>query len=881
MSAFSDVIERLRTLVFRHQEERELEEELRFHVSMEADSREKGGLSPAEARRQSMLALGGIEQTKEDVRDARGTRFVEDTVGDFKQALFALRKRPAFAIVAILTLALGIGGTTAVYSAVDAVLLQPLPYQESGQLVRLYQHFVGNKNDNYVTPVHYLAYRKELKSFEAVAALDNYRAASADIGGSTHPERIRLLAVSAEYFSVLRVKPKLGRAFREDEESGADVVVLNESLWKRALNSDPAIVGKPFMMSGTSYTVVGVVADTVADPVEGHIDAWVPLNLTAGKDPSNANNHYLSVIGRMRGSTQITRAQAELDKFSEQLALQYTGGAAQNRAHLQPLKENVVGSASRSLMLMLGAVFLVLLMVCVNIANLLLVRSSERAREFAVRSALGAKRSRLIRQLLVESLTLAIAGACAGLMVARLAMSGMVALGNGAIPRLATLTLEPRLLAFAIGVATVCAVLFGLAPALRMTRAQPSDVLRQQARSTTGNRAQSRLRESLVVAQVALAFVMLVGASLLLASFRKLQQVELGVNTANVIAYELKLPSSRYDSTARALFYERVAEQEMQIRGVVAAGGVSKLPGTGSYNQWGTRPITGPMASRADEIQLSVQQRVVSGEYFRAVGIKLLTGRFFDGRDVAGSPPRAVIGKMVADTYFPGVNAVGQIIETADGKHEVVGVVSDVSVNSEGTMIPVLYHAHAQFAGDRNWELTQVVAVSGEPAAAIPQLRTTLSALDPELVMYKPTPLAEVIGQGVASRVFTLRILTAFALVALSLAALGLFGVLSFTVKLRTQEFGIRMALGASRRAIRNMVLQRGLWVAGVGVAIGIVGAMAISRVMASMVFQVSPFDPRVIGGSILFMALVAAVAAYVPAFRATNVDPREALAGE
>lgn len=881
MSAFSDVFERLRTLVFRRQEERELEEELRFHVSMEAELQKELGYSTAEAHRRSVMALGGIEQTKESVRDARGTRILEDSIADFRQALYALRKRPAFAIVAILTLALGIGGTTAVYSAVDAVLLQPLPYPESGQMVRLYQHFVGVKNDNYVTPVHFLAYRKELASFESVAAINNYRAASADIGGSTNPERIRLLPVSAEYFNVLRVKPKLGRAFRENEENGAAVVVLNESLWKRVLNSDPAVIGKPFMMSGSSFTVVGIVADTVADPVEGHIDAWVPMDLTPGKDPSNANNHYLSVIARLRNTTPITRAQSELDKFSEQIALQYTGGAAQNRAHLQPLKENVVGSASRSLMLMLGAVFLVLLMVCVNIANLLLVRSSERAREFAVRSALGAKRSRLIRQLLVESLTLAILGALAGLVVARLAMSGMVALGNGAIPRLATLTLEPRLLAFAIGIATVCAVLFGLAPALRMTRAQPSDVLRQQARSTTGNRAQSRMRESLVIAQVALAFVMLVGASLLLASFRKLQQVELGINTTNVVAYDLQLPSSRYDSTARALFYERVAEQEMQIPGVRAAGGVSKLPGTGSYNEWGTRPVTGPMAARADEIRMSVQQRVVSGEYFRAVGVKLLAGRFFDGRDVAGSPPRAVIGKLVADTYFPGMNAVGQIIETADGKHEVVGVVSDVSVNSEGNMIPVLYHAHAQFAGDRNWELTQVVAVSRDPVAAIPELRKTLASLDPELVMFKPTPLSAIIGQGVASRVFTLRILTAFALVALSLAALGLFGVLSFTVKLRTQEFGIRMALGASRSAIRNMVLQRGLTVAGIGVVLGLVGALAISRVMASMVFQISPFDPAVIVGSILFMTLIAAAAAYVPAFRATTVDPREALAGE
>ncbi|MEO7360859.1 MAG: ABC transporter permease, partial [Gemmatimonadaceae bacterium] len=393
MNVISDFMERARTLVFRRQEERELEEELRFHVSMETELQQKRGLALNEAHRQSMMSLGGVEQTKENVRDARGTRILEDSIGDFKQALYALRKRPSFAIVAILTLALGIGGTTAVYSAVDAVLLQPLPYAESYQMVRLYQYFVGDKTDTYVTPVHYLRYREQLKSFEGVAAISNYRTVSADIGGSTHPERIRLLPVSAEYFSVLRVVPKLGRAFRTEEENGAPLVVLNESLWKRALDADPQAIGKTLMMSGTTYTVVGVIADSVADPIEGHIDAWVPIDLTEGKDVSNANNHYLSVIARLGKNTTFARGESELDRLGEQLASQYAGAAGTIRAHLQPLKENVIGSASRSLMLMLGAVLLVLVMVCVNIANLLLVRSSERAREFAVRSALGAKRS--------------------------------------------------------------------------------------------------------------------------------------------------------------------------------------------------------------------------------------------------------------------------------------------------------------------------------------------------------------------------------------------------------------------------------------------------------------------------------------------------------
>ena len=347
MSVITDVLERLRTLVFRRQEERELEEELRFHIGMETELQQKRGLSPTEAHRLSLMALGGVEQIKEGVRDARGTRILEDSVGDFKQALHALRKRPSFAIVAILTLALGIGGTTAVYSAVDAVLLQPLPYAESSQMVRLYQHFVGVKNDNYVTPVHYLAYRDQLKSFDGVAAINNYRSVSADIGGSTHPERIRLLPVSADYFKVLRVIPKFGRGFRTEEENGAPLVVLNEALWKRVLDADPAAIGKTLMMSGTTYTVVGVVADSVADPIEGHIDAWVPIDLAEGRDASNANNHYLSVIARLGKNTTFARGQAELDQLGAQLALQYAGDAG-NHSRAPATAERKCGWISQS-----------------------------------------------------------------------------------------------------------------------------------------------------------------------------------------------------------------------------------------------------------------------------------------------------------------------------------------------------------------------------------------------------------------------------------------------------------------------------------------------------------------------------------------------------
>ncbi|MEO8448419.1 MAG: ABC transporter permease [Gemmatimonadota bacterium] len=881
MSGFSDFIERLRLLLFRRREERELAEELHFHVDMEADQNRRLGLDETEARRRGRIALGGVEQVKEEVRDARGTRLLEETVGDVAHTIRGLVRSPGFSIVVVLTLAIGIGGTTAVFSAVDAVLLQPLPYQQPGQLVRLYQYYAGKTDDvGFVTPVHYLAYRGRMASFESTAAMFTYHQSGADIGGSERPERIQLLPVSPEYFGVVRVQPRLGRGFQAQEENGARVVVLSDELWQREFQGDRSAVGRNLTMSGVPYTVVGVMPPGFTDPIAGRIDAWVPEDLSEGRDPSNSGNHYLTVIARLRPLTPVARAQAELDALGVALARDYPNNN-EIRARLAPLKEDIVGPASRSLEIMLGAVALVLLLVCVNIANLLLVRGSERAREFALRSALGAPRTRLVRQLLIESVILALAGAGAGLVLARGIMSAIVALGSGSIPRLTTLSLEPRLLAFSVAVASLSALVFGLAPALRSTRTEPGDVLRDQSRSATGSGSQSRLRSGLVVSQVALAFVLLAGAGVLIASFERLRRMDLGVETDGVLTFELQLPAARYDSIMRARFYQELAVQVERIPGVRAAGGISKLPATGTYNVWSAEAMTGPLAG-AKGARVVAEQRVVSGDYFRTLGIPLLGGRAFDARDVAGAQPRVIISKRLAELIFPDVDPIGQRVRAGNRVSEVVGVVPDVALDVEGRRaLPYVYHPHAQFAGDRNWELSQVVSATVPFEQLEPVVRRTLAVLDPELVMYRPTTLAETIGRGTAGRLFTVRILTSFALVALALAALGLFGVLSYAVRLRAREFGIRMALGADRRAIRGMVLRQGLTVTAVGVGIGLLGAAALSKLMAAVVFQVSPLDPLVLAGAVVFMGSVAVIAAYLPAYRATAVDPRVVLQGE
>lgn len=877
MSMFSDLGARLASMVWRRREEREMDEELRFHMEMEAEQQRRAGASPDAARRRGMIALGGVERTKEDVRDARGTRMLDDTMRDVAFSVRTLARAPAVALVVIVTLALGIGGTTAIFSTVDATLVKPLPYQEPGQLVRLYEGSPGEVNPHsFVSPTMFLAYRERLSSFEHLAAGYTYDDRGADIGAEGHPERIHVLSITAGYFATLRRPPVMGREFEPNEENGAPSVILSHQLWVDRFHASPTALGSALVMDGRPYMVVGVMPAGFVDPLRPGADAYTPLDMTPGLDPSNIDNHYLTVIGRLRPETPLPRAQAELDAVLVSLGREYAD-ARRTAARLYSLKEDMVGPASHALELVLGAVGLVLLLVCVNVATLLLVRASARAHEFALRAALGARRSRLLRQMLVESLVLALAGDALGLFVARAVMTGIVRLGAGSVPRLSALALDPTLLLFSVAITTASAVLFGLTPALRAVRTDPIDALRGEDRALAGSRGHNRVRSALVTAQVALAFVLMVGAGLLLVSFHRIRSLDLGVDTDHALVFELHLPDARYDSTARAAFYEDIASRIAHLPGVRAAGGISKLPATGDYHEWGTVPVTGPNVGRKHS-NVGAQQRVVSGDYFRAAGIPILEGRAFDARDAAGTPKRAIVSTLAAAKLFPGVDAIGQRLRTGGFEWEVIGVVPDVSVNAEGDRDPTIYHAHAQFAGDRNWAITQIVSASGLPQELIPLIRRTIAERDPQLVMYRPMSLAEAIGAGTAQRKFTLVILVCFAAVAVLLAALGLFGALAYAVKLRSREFGVRMAIGAERGAIRRLVLRQGLVVTVSGIGIGLVGFAAFARVMSSLVFRVRPLDPSVLIGAAATILVVGAFAAYLPARRATAVDPRTIL---
>ena len=795
---------------------------------------------------------------------------------ELSAALRSLRRTPAFTAIAVGILAVGIGGSTAVFSVVNQVLLEPLPYADAEQLVRIYQYRTEEPDVNtFVTGPAYDAYR-DMQSFAEVAATFTYRETGVDLARADGAERVRNLEVTSNYFDVLRAQPVLGRAFTRTEETpAAQVAVISHALWQRQFAGERSIVGRTLTLSGVPHTVVGVAPRGLEDPVVGAVDVWVPTDPQSGFHPQN---HQWTVIGRLRAGVELPAARAELAAVHTSLAEQFPNGA-DRLGRMHSLHEDTVRTASRMLHVLLGAVGLVLLIVCVNIANLLLARATVREREFAVRSALGSGRGRIVRQLLLESLVLGLIGGVGGVLLGAFLLDGIKLLGASSVPRLEEATFDLRVLAFAGAVSIGSAVLFGLLPAWRFSRVAAAGVLRTTTRSVTSDRSRNRARSLLVGAQVALALMLLVGASLLTLSLYRLSNVETGIDADDVLTFDVHLPTVRYDALQRARFHEEFARRVTALPGVAAAGAVSRLPLTGSYHGWGSYAATGPLAGA--EESLSSQQRVIAGDYFRAAGISLLAGRLFDERDDATAPRRAVISRSAAETMFPGVDAIGQTLLVLGEPVDVIGVVTDVALTPEGDVAPTVYHAHRQFADNRNWPLHQIVRTTDDPLATAAAAREILAAMDAELVLHRPQPLADLLGRGTAQRRFTTFLMTAFAALAVVLATLGLFGVITYTVRQRRREIGIRIALGARPAQIRGMVVRDGMRIATAGMVLGLAAALALGRVLASLVFETSTANPAILVGATTLMALVATLAAYLPAREATRVEPSSVLQKE
>jgi putative ABC transport system permease protein len=873
------LVRRVKTLLRRRQLEQDLQSELIAHLALDAQERIEAGEPPETARQAARRDLGNLARVTEDTHATWGWTGVEQVLQDVRHAGRQLRRSPGFATVVIATLAVGIGATTAVFSVLQAVVLAPLPYEQPGQLVRLYQQEPDKPaTRSYFTGAHFSFLRDHATSFELVAALDNYSERGHDLVRDGRGERLRVLPVTSDYFQTLRA-PLRGPGFDRSDEIGSRRVVLSDAIWRSRFNADASVVGSTIHLSGEPYEVVGIAPDRFGDPIAGEFDAWLVYALARD---TNEQNNSLTVIARLRRGTGLEQARAELSSLSRVMKDRFPT-ARLSAVDATQLQEDLVAPARGPLRLLLIAVGLMLLVACVNVANLVLARATGRVHEFATRSALGAGSARLFRQLLVESLFLAGLGGLIGLAVARTGVSVLQRLGGDAVPRLDEVGFSPVVLGFALVTTVLTAVAFGVMPAIRFAHIPPIDALRQQSRSATGTRGQGRLRNGLAAAQLALALTLLVGAGVLLASFYRLQQVPLGFRVDGVLTFDVNVPTVRYDAARRAAFQEELARRLRTIPGVTAAGGISFLPATGSYHGWATAVLSGPLAgtSVARKDGLNIQQRTISGDIFAALDIPLLAGRTFDTQDDGSAPPRAVVSAGFARVAFPGMplsSVQGQRIAAGGRKLEIVGVVGDVTLDVYGAPALVVYHAHRQFAANRNWALSQVVATELPPERILPSVRTEIAAMDPELVVHRAASMGEVVGRGTRREQFALILMGAFAGVSLLLAALGLFGVLSYAVRQRTQEIGIRMALGATASQVRLTILRQASLVLGTGVLAGTAGSLLFGRWLTSLTFQVSPWDARILLTAVLLLTITGAVAAWLPARRASRVPPGIAM---
>jgi putative ABC transport system permease protein len=790
---------------------------------------------------------------------------------DLRYGVRMLWKNPGFTAIAVLTLALGVGANTAIFSVVNAVLLQPLPYAKADELVMIWRSPGGDMRWPF-SPPSYLELKKHSTVFTEVAALSN-KGWPANLTESGEPERLQGYQVSANLFPMLGVNAAQGRTFTDEEDRpGANhVVVLSNEVWRRRFNADPQVVGQSIKLNGEPYTVVGVMPANFRYFTK--TDVWTPLAFTAADE--NDGSGFLVLMGRRKPGVTIEQAGAEVE------TLVHNSRNNQNtelHARLDPPQAMLSEEVRPMLLLLLGAVGFVLLIACVNIANLLLARGSARRRELAIRTALGAGRWRVVRQLLAESLVLALCGGAAGLLVANWSIEfiagGLPQYLSNANARVATLHIDATALAFAMALALLTSLLFGFAPALQLSKIDLNDALKEGGR-TAGSR--SRVRSALVVAEVALAMVLLVGGGLMIKSFWRLSRVNLGYEPAGVLTAKIDPSGPRYESFAGMItFYQELLERVRAIPGVTQAGYINSLNASFPFSIDEHPPLP-------PEQQQAAAINQVSAGYFDAMGIPLRAGRLFDDHDVRESQPVVIVDEKFAELYFPGEDPIGKHLnnkvnrDTPGKSYQIVGVVGATKFwTLTGEPSPHVYYSYLQ----ENWWSMELVArtQSGDPMRLAAPIRAELAAIDKDQPIHSFKALETTVSELIAPQRFTTTLLAGFAALAAGLAAIGLYGVISYTVTQRTREIGIRMALGANRTSVMRMVISQGMTLAVFGVALGLAASFALTRLLASLLFGVSTTDPMTFIVIAIVLTGVALGACFVPARRATKVDPMVAL---
>ena len=795
-------------------------------------------------------------------------------VSDVRYAVRQLLKNPGFTAVAALTLALGVGATTAIFSVVNGVLLRPLPYADPDALVRVHE-VLPQYGRFSVAPATFLDWRAQNQVFERTAA---YGSSSATFADTDTPERITGAVVSWDMFELLGVAPAEGGGFTADQDlpGAPGVMVIAHGLWVDRFAADPGVIGRSIPVNGQPVTIVGVMPEGFYFPTRA-VEFWRPLPI----DPASASRggHFLGVVARLRPDAGLDQAQVEMQGISERLAREYPESSAGESAEVVPLLDQVVGTVRPALLTLLAAVGVVVLIACANVANLLLVRASAREKEVAIRAALGAARRRLALQMLAESVVLAAVGGLLGVLLAYAAIVPIQTLGASSIPRVADISIDWRVLGFAAAASIATGLLFGLAPAWHAARGGIGATLKDSSRGSTG--AGSRwLRSGLLVAEVALSIVLLVGATLLLRSFARLTDVDPGFDAAQVLAFQVSLPQASYgENGARIGFYDRLLESLEALPGVTRAGMVQTLPVRGSYVL--TFDVDGrPPAQPGQET--SANHRVVSPGYFDALGIPLRRGRLLSPQDAETAQMAAVVDEAFVARHFPDEDPIGRGLDIGngtDGYYRIVGVVGNVRhAGLSADPAPTMYVPYKQDVFSTMWIAART---GGDPAMLSGSVRDVVRQIDRTLPAYSIVPLADVIDQSVAQQRFSMLLLTVFAGVALVLSAVGLYGVVAYSVSQRTREIGLRMAIGAQPGDVVRMILGGGMKLAAVGVVIGLAGAVALARFVESLLFEIAPFDVVSYAATAAVLLAVSALACYVPARRAMRVDPLVALQAE
>jgi putative ABC transport system permease protein len=877
---------RLCGMISKRRLERDLEEEIHSHLEMQIEENLRQGMSPEEARQAASRKFGGIVQVKEAYRDRLSLPALETAFQDLRYGLRMLRRNPGFTFVAVLTLALGIGANTAIFSVVNAVLLRSLPYRDPDRLVML-SYYRAREGAQFATGSWYLDWRDQAKAFEQIAS---YRFGTADLTGSGEPERLSAAFISSNLFATLGVDPALGRAFTSEEDTygGPLAVILSEGLWRRRFGGDPQVIGKAITLEGESRTVVGVMPDEFR--FHGETELWLPfaLNVAAHRQ---VGTFRMNVIARLKPGVTPEAARADLSAILDQQRQ-----ALPNRysdlqvSRVIGLSESLVGNVRLALLVIFGAVAFVLLIACANVANLQLARSAARQKEMAIRAAVGAGRLRLVRQLLTESLLLSLLGGGAGLLAAKWGVRLLVAMSHGGIVRIEESGVDGRVLGFTCAVVVFVGLIAGIFPALQASRADVNETLKAQstaAAARSGHGSRQRALPALMIAELALALVLLVGAGLMIKSFLRLLTVPKGFNPDDVLTLALLPSGAKYPpaSPQRIAYFQESLARVQALPGVRSAGLTDFLPLTGPFL---LRPLQiegRPRYERGKEPIVSMNR--VSSDYFQTMGIPLRAGRTFTAQDRAEAPKVIIINETLARRFFAGENPIGRRLFYEPSQMTIVGVAGDTRHRGlDQEVQPEVYTPYVQDMKEMGGLRLVVRASSSQNnstslASLAAAIRKQLQAIEPNEPISQVVTMNEHLSDSIAQRRFQMILLGVFAAVALVIASVGIYGVISYAVSQRTREIGVRMALGARAGDVLRMVIWRGMSLALTGVALGMTAALALTRVMKNLLFEVSATDPAIFALIALLLVSVAFIASYIPARRATKVDPLIALRSE